>query len=138
MDVSSDHSIDHINIDKSPRLHARVISEVLAIVGGHRAPVPGAKPTTVSSPTPGGPAAAPSGGDTAKPEAAPAVPAAPAKSGNGAMNSDMPKHAMMDGGTPVIALPERGAGHPGPDTAAAAPRKPAVAPQPVNSAQVAN
>ncbi len=138
VDVSSDHSIDHLNIDKSPRLHARVISEVLALVGGHRAPVPGAKPTTVSSPTPGGPAAAPSGGDTAKPEAAPAAPAAPAKSGNGAMNSDMPKHAMMDGGTPVIALPERGAVHPGPDTAAAAPRKPAVAPQPVNSAQVAN
>src|ERR1700739_177730 len=46
IDVSSDPSIDHINIDKSPRLHARVVSEVLAIVGGHRIATRGAaKPT---------------------------------------------------------------------------------------------
>ena len=32
VDVSGDPSIDHINIDKSPRLHARAISEVLAVV----------------------------------------------------------------------------------------------------------
>ena len=40
VDVSSDRSIDHLTIDKSPRLHARVIAEVLAIVGGahHLAP----------------------------------------------------------------------------------------------------
>jgi len=36
VDVSSDTSIDHINIDKSPRLHARVVAEVLAVVGNHR------------------------------------------------------------------------------------------------------
>jgi pimeloyl-ACP methyl ester carboxylesterase len=36
VDVSSDSSIDHINIDKSPRLHARVVAEVLAIVGNHK------------------------------------------------------------------------------------------------------
>ena len=42
VDVSSDPSIDHINIDKSPRLHARVVSEVLAVVGGHRVSTPGA------------------------------------------------------------------------------------------------
>jgi hypothetical protein len=36
VDVSSDPSIDHINIDKSPRLHARVVAEVLAVVGNHR------------------------------------------------------------------------------------------------------
>jgi pimeloyl-ACP methyl ester carboxylesterase len=36
VDVSSDTSIDHINIDKSPRLHARVVTEVLAVVGNHR------------------------------------------------------------------------------------------------------
>ena len=37
VDVSSDTSIDHINIDKSPRLHARVVAEVLAVVGNHKA-----------------------------------------------------------------------------------------------------
>src|SRR5262249_41680799 len=36
VDVSADSSIDHINIDKSPRLHARGIKEVLAVVKGHR------------------------------------------------------------------------------------------------------
>ena len=35
VDLSADPDIDHLNIDKSPQLHARVISEVLAIVGGH-------------------------------------------------------------------------------------------------------
>jgi pimeloyl-ACP methyl ester carboxylesterase len=40
VDVSSDPDISHINIDKSPRLHARVVAEVLAIVGNHKsAPV---------------------------------------------------------------------------------------------------
>jgi hypothetical protein len=36
VDVSSDPNIDHINIDKSPRLHARVAAEVLAVVGNHK------------------------------------------------------------------------------------------------------
>ena len=36
VDVSSDPSIDHINIDKSPRLHARVVAEVLAVVGNQK------------------------------------------------------------------------------------------------------
>jgi hypothetical protein len=35
VDVSSDPDIGHLNIDKSPRLHARAISEVLAVAGGH-------------------------------------------------------------------------------------------------------
>ena len=40
VDVSSDPDINHINIDKSPRLHARVVAEVLAVVGNHKsAPV---------------------------------------------------------------------------------------------------
>src|SRR3984885_11520940 len=42
-DVSSDPSIDHLNIDKSPRLHAKVIGEVLSVVGSHRG---GPGPTT--------------------------------------------------------------------------------------------
>ena len=38
VDVSSDPNIDHINIDKSPQLHARVVAEVLAVVGNHKSP----------------------------------------------------------------------------------------------------
>jgi hypothetical protein len=34
VDVSGDPSIDHINIDKSLRLHARAINEVLAVAQG--------------------------------------------------------------------------------------------------------
>ena len=37
VDVSSDKTIDHITIDKSPRLHARVVAEVLAVVGNRKA-----------------------------------------------------------------------------------------------------
>jgi hypothetical protein len=37
VDVSGDSSIDHTNIDKSPRLHTRAISEVLAVIKEHRA-----------------------------------------------------------------------------------------------------
>ena len=35
VDLSSDPDIGHLNIDKSPRLHARAISEVLAVAAGH-------------------------------------------------------------------------------------------------------
>src|SRR5689334_12251388 len=84
VDVSSDPSIDHINIDKSPRLHARVVSEVLAVVGGgHRIAAPGGpKPAGVTGTAPTG-----QDGSAAKPDGAPAAapPAgAPTKSGNGA------------------------------------------------------
>ena len=116
VDVSSDPNIDHLTIDKSPRLHARVISEVLGVVGSHRTTTPPAGPTLtpVSAPGPGGapsgPTVAPAGGGAAKPDivpatpAAPAAPAAPVKSGDGAMNAMKP---LADSGTPVIALPER-------------------------------
>ena len=106
VDVSSDPNIDHLNIDKSPRLHARVIGEVLSVVGSHRMPAPGTtvpRSTPVNSPSGNGEApAAP-----AKPEVTPA-PAAPAKTGNGAMNG-MDFKPVADSGTPVIALPERSA-----------------------------
>jgi hypothetical protein len=107
VDVRSDPSIDHLNIDKSPRLHARVISEVLSVVGSHRMPAPGTtvpRPTQVNSPSgnePSAPAA------PAKPEVTP-TPAAPApgKTGSGASNT-MALKPVADSGTPVIALPER-------------------------------
>jgi pimeloyl-ACP methyl ester carboxylesterase len=110
VDVSSDPNIDHITIDKSPRLHARVISEVLAIVGGHRGEPPnsapnGPKPIQASAPASReGNAAKPEAAPVA-PEAAPATPAAPAKTGNGAMNSSGAAPAA-EGGTPRIAVPE--------------------------------
>src|SRR5262249_49481993 len=96
VDVSSDPNIDHINIDKSRRLHARVVSEVLAVVGRRIA-------------VPSGPKPAGSEGGGAKPSATPATPhAAPApgtsgKAGNGA---DLGTASPLADGTPVIALPE--------------------------------
>ncbi|HEX4407984.1 MAG TPA: thioesterase domain-containing protein [Xanthobacteraceae bacterium] len=40
VDLSHDPGIDHLTIDKSPRMHTQVIAAVLAIVGGQRSPVP--------------------------------------------------------------------------------------------------
>jgi hypothetical protein len=135
VDLSSDPNIGHLNIDKSPRLHARVISEVLAVVGGHRMNAPGAAtaPTTVSAPAPGGSGgatAAPAGDGTVKPEltpAAPIAPAAPEKSGDGAVNASDGMKPLADSGTPIIALPERSGTRPPADaTAAPPPHKPAA------------
>ena len=86
VDVSGDPNIGHISIDKSPRMHARAISEVLAVVGGNRVAAPaGAKPT--ASPTPGhegsGTKVPPDANESVKPAG---TPAPPAKSGNGAIN----------------------------------------------------
>jgi thioesterase domain-containing protein len=51
VDLSSNPDIGHLNIDKSPELHARVVSEVLAIVGGHRLTAPAlAKPVSTAAP----------------------------------------------------------------------------------------
>ncbi len=138
VDVSSDHNIDHLNIDKSPRLHARVIAEVLAVVGSHRIAAPGApKPAAAGAPASGGEPSgakpAPAGGQAAKPEAAPApstTHAAPAKTGDGATNSTETMRPVADSGTPIIALPER---HSVPANAAAPVATPArkpVAPSP--------
>jgi thioesterase superfamily protein len=117
IDVSSDPSIDHINIDKSPRLHARVVSEVLAVVGRRVAVPSGPKPTPAgqeggASSVPGasgnGNGARSGATPTAPssvPHAAPA-PGTPGRSGNGA---DLGAASPLADGTPIIALPERGA-----------------------------
>jgi hypothetical protein len=94
IDVSSDPSIDHINIDKSPRLHARVVSEVLAVVG-HRAAPGVTKPTNVNGTAPAGQ----DSGTTAAPQ-----PGAPAKNRNGA---DAGTAAPLAEGAPIIARPDR-------------------------------
>jgi len=86
IDLSSNPDLNHLNIDKSPELHARVIREVLAIVGGNRAVAPApAKPASIGAPAQGGaeePAtAAPAGEKEPKIAAPPAEPkssAAPA------------------------------------------------------------
>jgi hypothetical protein len=113
LDVSSDPNIDHLTIDKSPRLHARVIAEVLAVVGSHRAAPVGSTPETISVPalsrTEGTPKAGPAG-NTLKVETIPSTPAPapPAKTGDGATNATgSVTKPLAEGGTPVIALPER-------------------------------
>jgi hypothetical protein len=129
VDVSSDPNIDHLTIDKSPRLHARVISEVLAVVGSHRAAPAATGLENVSSPasvTTGSAAKPAPAGEGIKPEASPSVPATPApagKTGDGAMNSSgSAVKSVADGGTPVIATPERTGTRAASDTAAAPPR----------------
>jgi hypothetical protein len=115
VDVSSDPNIDHLTIDKSPRLHARVIAEVLAVAGGHRGAEPGeaTNPAAVTTPASAGTAGAvigaPAKGEAAKPAETPATPAPRAKSGgDGAMNAPAPmKPVAESGGAPIIALPER-------------------------------
>ena len=135
IDVSSDPSIDHINIDKSPRLHARVVSEVLAVVGSHRAATPSvAKPARVDAPAgqDGGTTAAPA----ARPEGAttvPSAPGAPAKSGNGA---DAGTGSPVVDGTPIIARPERTGARQNVDTVLAPQQKLATDPPPVRAEQV--
>jgi Thioesterase domain len=132
IDVSSDPSIDHINIDKSPRLHARVVSEVLAVVGGHRIAAPGTpKPAGATGTAPAG-----QDGSAAKPEGAPAAapPAsAPAKNGNGA---DAGTATPVADGTPVIARPERNNARQNVDSPAPPQHKPAASP--VRAEQVPN
>jgi hypothetical protein len=53
VDLRSNGDINHLNIDKSPELHARVIKEVLAIVGGRRMTAP-ASTTPASTGAPEG------------------------------------------------------------------------------------
>jgi pimeloyl-ACP methyl ester carboxylesterase len=94
MNVSSDPSIDHINIDKSPRLHARVVTEVLGVTAGHRGPptttastVTVGKPRTVSAPAESKPTEGPALSPEPAPAVAPAQTPAPAKPGAGAMSA---------------------------------------------------
>jgi hypothetical protein len=136
VDVRNDPSIDHLNIDKSPRLHARVISEVLAVAGGgggggrHAPAAGGPQPASVKPPAgeEGGAKASPGG------TPAPAAPTPPAKSGDGAMNSTPTVRPLADSGTPLIALPERRNS----DVPAAPPAHKPPAVQPANPGQLPN
>ena len=77
IDVSKDTNIGHINIDKSPRLHAMVVNKILSVVGrgGGGTPAPKPAPTEAKPATEGGsPSAAPAAAPASKP--APATNAA--------------------------------------------------------------
>jgi hypothetical protein len=111
VDVSSDRSIDHLNIDKSPRLHARVIDEVLAVVGGH--PIP--QDTAVKP-----------AGATASTSAKPA---------EGAAKSSDESKPEAGGGRTTIERPETREA-PGAAAPVGPPPKPVVPPQPVNPVQI--
>ena len=82
VDLRSDPNIDHLNIDKSPRLHARVIAEVLAIVGSHRIELADCRCEAA----------------TGKPEN---------RRHRQRQRSDDAAKPVVEGGTPVIAAPER-------------------------------
>ena len=102
VDVSGDPSIDHISIDKSARLHARAISEVLAVVKGHRVAGPNGP---IANPPPAtreetGLKVAPEGGDFAKPVGAPAP---SVKSSNDATNSTV---APLGESAPSLSSPQ--------------------------------
>jgi pimeloyl-ACP methyl ester carboxylesterase len=98
VDVSEDPEIGHINIDKSPRLHTRAISEVLAVIKGHRVAAPNASTPAAPNPLPitreeNGVKVAPNGGDRPV-----AVPAPPERSGNGAESSFVPREPSLPQG----------------------------------------
>jgi len=99
IDLSSDHSIDHLNIDKSPRLHAQVITEVLAVVGGRHPTTPAApKPASIAAPEPngleGGTIDAPASSRTAKHEELPSSLPMPVKSGDGTSQQTQRSQAL--------------------------------------------
>jgi hypothetical protein len=145
VDVSFDKEIDHINIDKAARTHARAISEVLAVVGHPSPPPKGqevAKPsgapaddTTAAKPTlpeesPSKPAPSPAAASPATVSPAPGAPAspapepaAPAHSGAASPPAVKPAQDASTGSLP----PER----PAPSVA------PAAAPQPAPIAKPA-
>lgn len=107
VDVSNDRNIDHLNIDKSARLHAQVIAAILAVVGGggghnHAGSTAHDRHAPHSIATPA------SGSDgAAKPADSTETPAKPA---DGAANSIEKVKPLADGGTPIIAGPEKSAG----------------------------
>jgi len=102
VDVSSDPNIGHISIDKSPRLHARVVSEVLAVVGGSHHP---AAPTAHEHKDPSGVAKPANNGDgVSEPDDSTATPAKPA---NGASNRSGTVKPLADNGAAAGPRPER-------------------------------
>jgi hypothetical protein len=108
VDVSGDPNIGHISINKSPRLHARAISEVLAVIKGHRVAAPSAVNPSVANP----PAATREGGSAKVPPdgngiVKPGGKPAPEKSGDGAINSTK-LMSPVEGSAPSLRSPTDG------------------------------
>jgi hypothetical protein len=137
VDLSSDQDITHLNIDKSPQLHARVIAAVLATVGGRPLPTP-AKPASSiapeSSSLDGGATAHRAANGNARSERSPSLSATPAKSGDGATDATKEE---ADSHASAIDQP---AGRIAPASSAAPaappPGLPAVAPRAIDPAQI--
>jgi hypothetical protein len=123
VDLRGDPNIDHLNIDKSPRLHARVIAEVSAIVGSHRME----QPTAAVKPVPAELKTGAVGGGETK-SAQPATESAKASEPASDVTTGTAK-PLADGGTPVIAAPEKR----GPAAASAQPSS--VSAKPTNLPQ---
>jgi septum formation inhibitor MinC len=129
VDLSSNPDIGHLNIDKSPELHARVVREVLAVIGGHRPPAPAATKPGVMSPV-----------ERSRSEA-PATAAPAREPGAGRLPDSQPDAAHVpDNDTSSIAKPERS----GQSKRSVAPAptlpaiKPASPPQLIGPAQIPN
>ena len=121
VDVSSDPDIGHLNIDKSPRLHARAISEVLAVAAGHMGLPTAAEKQEKPAPSPPAAASAVHHDSASRSEEPrePAIRTAPARA------------------EPVEAEHTRGMAPANPETSAQAPANiapvaPPVAPAPAN------
>jgi pimeloyl-ACP methyl ester carboxylesterase len=98
IDVSRDSNIGHINIDKSPRLHAMVVNKIASVVGrggGGGAPAPKPAPTEAKPAGEGAPAAAPS---------APA-PSAPSGSSASTSPAAAPAAASANASAAAVSVP---------------------------------
>jgi hypothetical protein len=142
VDLSTDPDIGHLNIDKSPQLHARVISEVQAVLGGRRMAAPGApQPASTSAPAASrvdnGKITAHAGESNANREGPASASATPANFGEGATKATDEMKPLADGSAPVTAQQRRWAptSSAGPATASPLPT-PLVAPPPINPAQI--
>jgi pimeloyl-ACP methyl ester carboxylesterase len=98
VDLSSNPEIGHLNIDKSPELHARAVSEVLAVIGGRRPPAPVATKPAVMSPVERSRAEAPAAAAPAREPGAGRLPDSIAQPDTA---------SLPDNGTSSIAKPER-------------------------------
>ncbi len=120
VDLRSDPTIDHLTIDKSPRLHARVISEVLAIVGGHTVAPGTAKPAATTAAAPTG---TESGFKSTFPGETAVKPVAPIKPEAESRSTAIPPPATPD--PPTGSVP-----------ATIPPHQPPVAPRAIDPAQI--
>jgi hypothetical protein len=122
VDLSSNPGIGHLNIDKSPELHARAVREVLAVIGGHRPPAPAATKPGVMSPV--------------ERSRSPATATPAREPGAGRLPDSQPDAARVpDNGTSSIAKPERSSVAPAPTLPTI---KPASPPQLIGPAQIPN